>query len=522
MIFTFAVCSFTEAELNTLQKAPVGATLARIGINRNTSCDIIFGSSLYGGLGFQHSFVEQGIAQLQLLIHHLRADTSQGSLMLIGLSWWHLIAGYSSPLWETPTSNISYVDHSWYNSIKDFLQYANGAVHIPSNKFLNWQPLREHDIAIMEQISAMDGVSRADLKSFNRCWLFIGVIYLSEISTADGAALTREAWGGTHSRFSPLLWPFQPCPGPQSWRVWRRLLARAFLEDIPKQVTPQTKDLYLLHPLGAWLPGSAWLFRKWSYHFSPSTGQIYHSVRHNYTVYGRRRRSRHRSQLFYAAPAVVTSGLPPDCIPVEELSSSGSILAFRGMLVRRCHTKLPRSYTSFREYISALPVWDQRLLQSVEIMDDEALMNYFLTDAILYVVSDGGADDDRGSYGALLASADTIFVKISGSTEGTMPGSSPFGPKAMDVWPFCVWSTTSIYITSWIRLFAKTPFTATTKASSHGLPMRQGHSALPTSLPTLRYGLGNANFRHHPPTWNHIYLHSCQRPPRYQHPERGT
>jgi hypothetical protein len=187
--------------------------------------------------------------------------------------------------------------------------------------------------------------------------------------------------------------------------------------------TPKTKDLYLLHPLGAWLPGSAWLFRKWSYHFSPSTGQIYHYVRHNYTVHGRRRRSRHHSQLFYATPAAVTSCLPPNCILVEELSWSGSILAFRGMRVRRRHTKLPHSHTSFRDYIFALPAWDQCLLQSVEITDDEALMNYFLTNAIIYVVSDGGADDDRGSYGAPLASADTIFVKISGSTEGTLPGS---------------------------------------------------------------------------------------------------
>jgi hypothetical protein len=167
MVFTCTVCSFTEAELTILQKAPVRATLAHIGINRNTSHGIVFGSSLYGGLGFQHLFLEQGIAQLQLLLRHLRANTSQGSLMLIGLSWWHLTAGYSSPLWETPTSNISYVEHSWYDSIKDFLQYVNGSVHIPPILFLNWQPLQENDIAIMEQTSAMDGHSRADLKSFN-------------------------------------------------------------------------------------------------------------------------------------------------------------------------------------------------------------------------------------------------------------------------------------------------------------------------------------------------------------------
>jgi hypothetical protein len=165
------------------------------------------------------------------------------------------------------------------------------------------------------------------------------------------------------------------------------------------------------------------LFWKWLYHFSPSTGQIYHSAHHTYNVHCRHRRSRHQSQLFYATPAEVTSCLPYDYIPVEELSSSGSILAFRGMRVRRRRTTLSCSPTSFRDYISALPAWDQRLLQHVEILDEVALMNYFLTDETLYVVSDGGADDDRGSYGALLASTETIFVKISGSTEGTLPGS---------------------------------------------------------------------------------------------------
>jgi hypothetical protein len=74
MVFTFAVCSITEAELTTLKKAPVRAMPRRIGINCNTSHDIVFSSSLYGGLGFQHLFVDQGIAQLQLLIRLLDVD----------------------------------------------------------------------------------------------------------------------------------------------------------------------------------------------------------------------------------------------------------------------------------------------------------------------------------------------------------------------------------------------------------------------------------------------------------------
>jgi hypothetical protein len=134
--------------------------------------------------------------------------------------------------------------------------------HSASSIFTLEQPLWEHDVALMKQISSLDGVSRADLKLFNHCWLYEGVIHLSEISTADGTSIARDAWDGTRSQFSPILWPFQPYPGPKSWRVWRRLLAHAFLEDVQKHVTPQTKDLYLLQPLGAWLPGLEWIFGK--------------------------------------------------------------------------------------------------------------------------------------------------------------------------------------------------------------------------------------------------------------------
>jgi hypothetical protein len=95
MVFTFAVCSFTMAELTSLQRAHVRSTLARLGFNHNISRDIVFGSTLYGGIGRVNLIVEQGIAQLQLLIRYLRARTPQGNLMLIGLSWWHLVAGYT-------------------------------------------------------------------------------------------------------------------------------------------------------------------------------------------------------------------------------------------------------------------------------------------------------------------------------------------------------------------------------------------------------------------------------------------
>jgi hypothetical protein len=125
-----------------------------------------------------------------------------------------------------------------------------------------------------------------------------------------------------------------------------------------------------------------------------------------------------------ATPITTTTSLPPDCVPVDELSASGNLLAFRGP--RHSFQTAPPSPlapTTFAAYIAILPLWDRRLLQQVTIPDADALKAYLLSDQYLYVVSDGGAAKELGSFGAVLASDDTIFVTLSGSTEGATPGS---------------------------------------------------------------------------------------------------
>ena len=106
MIFILTVTSFTATQLMSLQKQAIRATLARLGFNRNISRDVVFGSPLFGGLGLRDLVLEQGIAQLELLLRCVRASTPQGSLFLIGLSWWHLVAGFTTSLWETTDAHI--------------------------------------------------------------------------------------------------------------------------------------------------------------------------------------------------------------------------------------------------------------------------------------------------------------------------------------------------------------------------------------------------------------------------------
>jgi hypothetical protein len=134
------------------------------------------------------------------------------------------------------------------------------------------------------------------------------------------------------------------------------------------------------------------------------------------------RRSRKRSKLFRANVAYTIATLPSDCVPVEELSASSSFLAFRGIQVSRTSALPSLLPTTFEDYIYQLLCWDKRLLQDVTILDKIALIEYLLSAEALFVVSDRGAAEALGSFGALLASHDVTFVEISGSTEGALPG----------------------------------------------------------------------------------------------------
>jgi hypothetical protein len=71
----------------------------------------------------------------------------------------------------------------------------------------------------MDAIHQLPGLTNPQLWSYDRCQIYVGVIYLSEIGTADGRNIAREAWDGSRDRLSPLRWPYQPKPGPKSFRT---------------------------------------------------------------------------------------------------------------------------------------------------------------------------------------------------------------------------------------------------------------------------------------------------------------
>jgi hypothetical protein len=113
MIYTLPVLHHLPKRLRKLQSAATRATLMKIGFNRNTAHRVVYGPSRYGGLGFRDLVVEQGIAQIEMLVRHLRANSPQGELMRIIIAWWQLVVGVSFPLLENTATTIPHLGTHW-------------------------------------------------------------------------------------------------------------------------------------------------------------------------------------------------------------------------------------------------------------------------------------------------------------------------------------------------------------------------------------------------------------------------
>jgi hypothetical protein len=80
-------------ECKEIQKPPVNAILPKMGINRNTKREVVFGTTKYGGLGLAHLVAVQGYGQLQYLLGHFMSDDTSGTLYRILMEFTQLECG---------------------------------------------------------------------------------------------------------------------------------------------------------------------------------------------------------------------------------------------------------------------------------------------------------------------------------------------------------------------------------------------------------------------------------------------
>jgi hypothetical protein len=135
-----------------------------------------------------------------------------------------------------------------------------------------------------------------------------------------------------------------------------------------------------------------------------------------------RRRPKHPVRAFRSAAPESVTAIPADATPVDHDFEPNKIVSpyHHTSILPACPPAL--APLRWADYIISLPSWETTLLTSVTFVDKTLLLCALRHDPHLYLASDGGAADKKGSFGALLANADMFLLECGGRAYGADPG----------------------------------------------------------------------------------------------------
>jgi len=185
--------TFSEEECNSIQSPTLMAFLLKIHLNRHTARSIVFGSYRFGGLNIKSLYSIQSLGQITLFV----------------LSYLQLAAGSTiSVLNLLAKTYKGWTDNIWLLSFWKFLNKVGLLITISQL----WLPMltRWSNVALMD-FFIEQGFSANVLGTLNHCRLYLQVLTLSNIVSADGLCIVPDVFIGIplSDRKSTLRWPCQ-------------------------------------------------------------------------------------------------------------------------------------------------------------------------------------------------------------------------------------------------------------------------------------------------------------------------
>jgi hypothetical protein len=281
-----------------IQAPALAALLPKLHLNRHSPRAIVYAGPKYGGLQITDLYIDQGYGQLTLFIGHLKLADEIGAPILSVLSHLQLHIGSSHPVLTLPFSRYQkWIETNWRTSLWEF----TSSLSIKLDVERQWlpQPSRQFDESIMDMAERFP-ISPAQKRQINLCHIYLQVISLSNITTANGGNLTPSVQEGVRdtSRFSSLSWPTSR--HLLNWAPWN-----IFLNHI-------STGGKLHRPLGSWL---AFCQQTWSHFYNPQTDIVYQKTGDQWLSFHpatATHRTRHSTHLY---------GQPPPCREVPNPST---------------------------------------------------------------------------------------------------------------------------------------------------------------------------------------------------------
>ena len=414
--YPLAVTQFSQQQCDAISSPSLRACLAKMGYNPN-SPKVVYGLRDLFGFGLHDYYVEQGIRQLSTLVGHICQESETGKMIRIELQWCQVQAGTATHLLTDTSPSIDYIETCWIMSIRDFLRTYNLRLDFSTAVLPVLQCAR--DEFIMDALRVRGQCTAIELQHLNACRLFLQVSRLSDIASADGLFLRRDALLGSASSCysSSTRWPRQGHPPDVWWRLWRRKLKLVF--------SCNGVSSSLRSRLGEWY--SPLDVTEWSILATPALSNREVFMRRtdgNYDIFRHRGPAGHQF-LVSTHPVGIVDSLPNGAVPASlgPRRKDGSCRVHFRPLSASLATQRPVVPSStFRNYVVHQEPHIARLLHHADLSDAAALqLANQISACSIDCGSDGGLLHDLGTFGYIWG--DEASQSSVGLGRGQVPGS---------------------------------------------------------------------------------------------------
>ena len=371
-------------------------------------------------------YVEQGIKQVSALVGHLRQDSETGRMMQIELHWCQVQSGTSSQLLADTASSIDYIETCWIMGIRDFLRTYDFKLDL-TDESVPHVTQRVGDEFIMDAFRERGECNATQLQRLNACRMFLQVVRVSDIATADGKRLRHGTLTGINDGTfqSATRWPRQGRPPKEWWTCWKNKLQRVFSSD--------GNSSSLRRPLGGW--NGALNIDEWTTTTNTINGrtEVYERiVAGKYKIMADNNNNRTGQHRTVHADYGFIDSLPAGSVPAElgPVAKNRMRRVYSAPYASAPTLAPPTSAASFVEHVTQQPEHIRRLVKEVDKSEGatQQMAALLKSGSTLHAGTDGGLMKDSGTFG--FAWSDGTSIKATGKGHTTGGGDSMSSTRA--------------------------------------------------------------------------------------------
>jgi hypothetical protein len=190
--YSFATNSIPERKLTAVQNRSTRRFLNAFGYCKNSPKEVVYGPQELGGIGCRSFYDEQGAAQIEIIMKHLRHRSDVGKQVEIAIAWLQRQSGLGRPVLGAPEKYLQHLESVYLKSIATYLDDIQGQLVFEEDFSAPLQ--REGDFHIMERVIDSGRFDANEIRQINQCRLWLQVHTVSDMADESGLKIQECFW----------------------------------------------------------------------------------------------------------------------------------------------------------------------------------------------------------------------------------------------------------------------------------------------------------------------------------------